>query len=105
MSELFNKAYCIAYCIALAGCATTTPPPQQSVVSGVSKEVVKVSVLEHCIFVDEIPVRPKLWMTEAQTKEKRRLAAVIDIDEIDEYFTAADTLLRGCAKPRTEAPK
>lgn len=89
----------------LAGCASVdTAPRQQQVVSGIKTTDFKVSVLEPCIYEDEIPPRPKLWMTEAQTKEKRRLAVVIDIDELDEYIVKADSKLRGCAKPR-EATK
>lgn len=89
--------------VLLTSCATTEAPRTPQVTSGVKETVVYKSVLEPCIFVDEIPPRPKLWMSETQTKEKRRLAAVIDIDELDEYIAAADSKLRGCAKPREVA--
>lgn len=83
------------------GCATTdTAPRQQQVVSSVTAAEIKTPILQPCIFEDEIPPRPKLWMTESQTKEKRRLASVIDIIELDAYVIAADSKLRGCAKPR-----
>ncbi len=85
----------------LAGCATTQPP---QVVTTVKTETVKVSVLEPCVFVDEVPKVPGTWMNDTQTKEKRRLAVLADLKEAEDYIVKADSLLRGCAKPR-EATK
>lgn len=88
--------------ILLAGCATTTPQP--TVTSGVREVEVKVPVLMPCVFVDEVPKVPGTWMNPAQSKEQRRAALLADSGELEEYLLKADSLLRGCAKPR-EATK
>lgn len=82
----------------VAGCATTDPKP--TVVSGVKATEVLTPVLMPCIFDDEVPKVPGTWMSDAQTKEKRRLAVLADLKETEDYIIKADSLLRGCAKPR-----
>lgn len=88
----------------LSGCVTTQGPTS-TVTSGVRTEVVYKSVLEPCVYVDEVPKIPGTYMNETQTKEQRRAAKLADGNEIEQYVIKADSLLRGCAKPRTEAPK
>ncbi len=91
------------FALMLAGCATATP--QSSVVSGIKTEIVKVPVLQPCVFEDEVPKVPGTWMREAQSKEQRRSAVLADVKELEDYVTRADSLLRGCAKPRTETAR
>lgn len=89
----------------LIGCATTdTQPRQQQVTAGVKLDSVKEPVLIPCVFADEVPKVPGTWMADTQTKEKRRLAVLADLKEAEDYIVKADSLLRGCAKPR-EATK
>lgn len=105
MKALFSKAYCIACCMALAGCGTPgTPVP--TVTSGVREVPVNKQVFETCVTEDEVPKVPGTWMNETQTKEQRRAAVLADSKELEDYLLRADSLLRACAKPRpTEAPK
>lgn len=100
---MIRLRYALIPCL-LAGCATTTPPPPPTVTSSVRTEIEKVPVLIPCVFADEVPKVPGTWMNEAQSKDKRRLAVLADLKEAEDYITKADSLLRGCAKPR-EAPK
>ena len=88
----------------LAGCATTARPPPPTVVSGVRTEPEKVEVIKPCFYTDEIPKAPGTWMSESQTKEKRRLASVADYKQLEQYLLTVDAMLIGCAKPR-EATK
>ena len=86
-----------------AGCATNTPQP--TVTSGVREVEVNKPVLIPCVYEDEVPKVPGTWMNTTQSKEQRRAAMIADGNEFEEYFLKADGLLRGCAKPRTEAGK
>lgn len=86
----------------LSGCATAVPQP--TVTSGVREVEVRVPVLQPCVFVDEVPKIPGTWMTQAQSKDQRRAAKVADDADAVAYILRADSLLRGCAKPR-EATK
>ena len=84
----------------LTSCATVEPPRQPQVTSGIRAEVEKVEVVKPCIYTDEIPKAPGTWMSESQSKEKRRLASVADYKQLEEYLLKVDALLIGCAKPR-----
>lgn len=101
------KATAVAFVMVLliialmtTGCATTSAPLKPQVVTQVKIEEVKTPVLMPCVYEDEVPKVPGTWMSETQSKEKRRLAAVVDMKEAEKYILEADTILRGCAKPR-----
>lgn len=90
--------------VLLSSCATTTPPTSQ-VLTEIKTVEVKVPVLIPCVYDDEVPKVPGTWMSESQSSEKRRLAVLADLKQAEAYILKADSLLRGCAKPRTEVPK
>lgn len=95
-------AFALVIVIVALGCATATPQP--TVTSGVKLETVNKSVLEPCVFVDEVPKVPgTLMKTDPAAKAQRRAAIIADAQELEDYVLRADSLLRGCAKPRTEA--
>jgi starvation-inducible outer membrane lipoprotein len=97
------RAFIAILAMLCAGCATV---PQSQVTTGIKTETVYQPVLQPCVFVDEVPKVPGTWLKTTQTPEQRRLAVIADIKELEEYLTRADSLLRGCAKPRpTEQPK
>lgn len=81
----------------LAGCAAN-PATQPQVVSTVRTEEVRIPVLMPCLTADEIPKPPGTWMDETMTKDKRRLALLADLKELDEYILKSQTLMRGCVK-------
>lgn len=91
--------------VLLTSCATVEPARAPQVTAGIKPEVIREPVLIPCIFDDEVPKVPGTWMDATQTKEKRRLAIMADLKQTEAYILTADSLLRGCAKPRTEAPK
>lgn len=100
-----NKiTFAIVACLVLVSCATPEVTRQPQVTSGIKVEIVREPVLMPCIYIDEVPKVPGTWMSTTQTKEKRRLAALADLKEAEAYILKADSLLRGCAKPR-EVPK
>lgn len=106
MTGRFLAAFVIGVIIILllASCATTTPP-QSQVITQIKEVPVNVPVLIPCVYQDEVPKVPGTWMSETQSPEKRRLAVLADLKQAEDYILRADSLLRGCAKPRTEVPK
>lgn len=106
LGRVMRRIWLAILLITLASCATTTPPPPPTVVSGVKTEKELVEVVKPCFYTDEIPKVPGTWMSETQSKEKRRLASVADFKQLEQYLLTVDGMLIGCAKPRpTGEPK
>ena len=72
------------FALIVAGCATAMPQP--NVTSGIREVPVNKSVLETCVFEDEVPKRPGTWMNEIQTNDQRRAAKAADDSAMEAYL-------------------
>ena len=81
----------------LAGCATV-PPETRVISSATSLPPIKVPVLIPCVTAEEVPRVPPTYMRIDQSPEKKLIAALADLKELDDYLVRSQSLMLGCVK-------